>query len=285
MNKETLQNYNSRLNANNTSLEDILETINNLPEGGTVEPEVEPDYITDGLVAWWEGCDDVDSNGRWCSRVGNDYIVNASGYSTSTLSGSTRNKFYTMKSEKAYKNNMTYGLVSNNDYYYEGYTIECVGKSNNGGNESSLNSDVAGPLISFDKMSAPMISPFGSSGYFACVNQAQDSGMPKLFDNCYGKRYKYAITLDKLFDRSSTSGQCQVSYSLNDSQWYQKSLQSCSGATSKGNHICVLAFHWDKYKANGEVNSIRIYNRKLTEAELKHNYEIDKARFNLDEYN
>ena len=35
MNKETLQNYNTRLGANNTSLESILNTINNLPEAGS----------------------------------------------------------------------------------------------------------------------------------------------------------------------------------------------------------------------------------------------------------
>ena len=34
-NKETIQEYNERLEENNTSLDDILTTINNLPEGGT----------------------------------------------------------------------------------------------------------------------------------------------------------------------------------------------------------------------------------------------------------
>lgn len=34
-NEETLQEYNTRLTENNTSLDDILTTINNLPEGGT----------------------------------------------------------------------------------------------------------------------------------------------------------------------------------------------------------------------------------------------------------
>lgn len=38
MNKETLQNYNERLNTNNTSLDDVLNTINKLPEiSGTLE--------------------------------------------------------------------------------------------------------------------------------------------------------------------------------------------------------------------------------------------------------
>lgn len=39
-NKETLQNYNNMLGENNTALDAILETINNLPEAGSGEPEV-----------------------------------------------------------------------------------------------------------------------------------------------------------------------------------------------------------------------------------------------------
>ena len=31
----------------------------------------------------------------------------------------------------------------------------------------------------------------------------------------------------------------------------------------------------------GNIYSIRIYNRKLSEEELKNNYEIDKVRFNM----
>jgi hypothetical protein len=251
---------------------------------GSSEPVIEPDYITDGLVAWWEGCDDVDENGYWRSRVGDDYIINSPNHSSNSLQGSPLNAFYTIKSEKAYQNNMIYGLVTNEDYYYQGYTIEFVGKARNGANNAAMNSNVAAPLLAFDKGSGPMISNFGSSGYFACVNQYQNSGMPKLFDNCYGKRYKYAITLDKLVPRGTSSGECQVSYSLNDSQWYQKNLTNVNSPTEKGAHMTVLTYHWDTYKSNSEVNSIRVYNRKLTEDELKHNYEIDKARFNLDIY-
>ena len=35
------------------------------------------------------------------------------------------------------------------------------------------------------------------------------------------------------------------------------------------------------YRFKGNIYSIRIYNRKLTEKELKHNYEVDKNRFNI----
>lgn len=32
---------------------------------------------------------------------------------------------------------------------------------------------------------------------------------------------------------------------------------------------------------NGIINSVRIYNRKLSESEIKQNYVIDKSRFNF----
>ena len=36
-------------------------------------------------------------------------------------------------------------------------------------------------------------------------------------------------------------------------------------------------------RSNMEVYSVRIYNRCLTEDEINHNYEIDKARFGITE--
>lgn len=50
MNKEKMQNYNTRLNANNTSLDDILNVINTLPEIKTTEitinPSIEKQIVT-----------------------------------------------------------------------------------------------------------------------------------------------------------------------------------------------------------------------------------------------
>ena len=56
-NKETLQNYNSRLAENNTDLATILETVNNLPEAGGTE-EVIDTYSTEETVTnkvWIDG--------------------------------------------------------------------------------------------------------------------------------------------------------------------------------------------------------------------------------------
>ena len=56
MNKETLQNYNTRININNNKLSGILEAINNLPEAGggeelPAELNIKVDQLTtDGYV-------------------------------------------------------------------------------------------------------------------------------------------------------------------------------------------------------------------------------------------
>lgn len=260
-----------------------VEVITNIEN--VVEPEVEPDYIQDGLIAWWEGCDDVDSNGYWRSRIGTDYIRTAPETSSSMYYYPPYSNFNMIKKEKAYQNNMTYGLVTNEDYYKTGYTIEFVGIAKNGANNALYNTNVSAPLLAFDKGDTAMIGVMGTNGYFTCVNKNQESGLPKKFTNCYGKRYKYAITLDEIVPRGSYSGYNTISYSLNGSQWYQKSRTSHNNTYDYGNRMTILCYYWNNYKSNSEVNSIRVYNRRLTEEELKHNYEIDKARFNLDEYN
>lgn len=303
MNKETLQSYNTRLNVNNNSLNDILENINKLPtisgkleitengsydvkqyseavvnvEGGESGESIynEEGYISYGLVSWWEGSDDLDENYRWLSRVGDDYI---SQYKP-TLNSDGSNSFGNIKTADAYVNNKTYGLVTNNDYWNEEYTIEVVGKMNSQTN--STNSS-GGTLLAFDKSVSPMIQIYGTNDIFACLNQYAEQGMPYLFKNCLGKRYKYAISLQTLPSRTA-SGTVEISYALNDSKWYTRSTSGQTPSTSRP-HLTILCYYRDSYMADGEINSIRIYNRRLSAEEIKHNYEIDKKRFGLDEY-
>lgn len=308
-NKETLQNYNTNLEENNTTLSSILDTINNLPDGNVVvegsieitengtydvkqyaeavvniteiiEPVIEPDYITDGLVAWWEAEDELDSNNHWNSRVGSDYFMQKAAASGSYAS----NSFGYIKSDNAYKNNMNYSLTNTVDYYKQGYTIEVVGKINTQSNSTQNSTASMGVLFAFNKQASPMISICESTESFGCLNAYATQNMPKLFNNCLKKRYKYAICLDEIQDRSASSGYFTISYALNDSEWYQRNRHNVTNMSRNNGNCIILGYYTGEYLACGEINSIRVYNRKLNYAELKHNYEIDKARFNLDEY-
>ena len=55
MNKETLQEYNTRLAENNTSLDDILDTVNNLPEGGSSRGSSEVYSLEETVIGTWLG--------------------------------------------------------------------------------------------------------------------------------------------------------------------------------------------------------------------------------------
>ena len=55
--------------------------------------------------------------------------------------------------------------------------------------------------------------------------------------------------------------------------------------TSNGNYISIGSFTPNSWSqgAKMEVYAVRVYNRALTEEEIRQNYEIDKVRFNIQE--
>ena len=70
-------------------------------------------------------------------------------------------------------------------------------------------------------------------------------------------------------------------------QWYQEGVATTSAPRTKNfettNNVFSL-FGWDfdfGFPGSGEICAIRIYNRALTAAEIERNYAVDKERFNL----
>ena len=320
-NKETLQSYNGRLTENGITLNNILGKINNLPEAGVSEdlteeltaqdtkittqetkiediiyalrnkvdpgilPEPEPDYIQDGLVAWWDGEDAPDENNYWRSRVGDDYI-----YQYKTAFGSTSKlNFKTLHSiiEKSYKNNSMYGLVTNKDYLVQGYTIEVVGKATSTANNTDINSSNGGAtLIAFNKSNSPYVCVTGkeTEGWYAPINADASAVTPVKYSGLYYKRHTFALHLTQIIPRGGSGDTQSVSYSMDGKDWLQTTPISCATPTKETRSMTVMCYYDSSYYSSCEVNSIRVYNRKLTEEELRHNYEVDKARFDLDEY-
>lgn len=261
---------------------DFDTAIASISNSGADEPVVEPDYITDGLVAWWEGCDELDENKHWNSRVGTDYI-----YAALNLVGSNENNaFDTIKTSNSYKNNMIYGLRTLADYYLAGYTFEVVGKSNSNQNSTQQTSSATCSLLTFHKSGSPMIAVGFNNGLFLCLNVSASSsgpGLPTKIVNCVGKKHKYVIHLGEISTRGS-SGYNQIDYSVNNSGWFAMDRTYLQSGSTTEDHTNIMCYYTDSYIPNCEIYSIRIYNRKLTEEELLHNYEIDNARFKLDDY-
>lgn len=272
-NKETLSTYNNRLAKNNLDLSAILNTINNLPEAGAEEPEVTPDYITDGLIAWWEGKDGFDENKHWNSRVGEDYI-SIDGYAFGTAADNNSPRV----EGGAVYNDGVFSMVTQVDYCKTGYTVQVVGYSE--GSVADAGTDMC-TFIGFNMSSSPMIGLKGSTYSLWTANGYQ----PKhevLYDNMNKKVFNASLSLDKAPTRGVNSA-FNNSYSLNGQGWKASSLDAYAH-NSQGNNMTVLCYYTANWRAVGaRAYSIRVYNRKLTAAELQHNYEIDKARFNIEE--
>lgn len=344
-NKETLKAYNNRLNDNTISLNDILETINTLPEKeeitlqdkeviptketqiltpeegyngfnevvvkpipdeyivpsgtlditengiqdvtnyaevninveGTVgEPVVEPDYIADGLIAWWEGEDGFDENVQWHSRVGDDYITTGRAQVGTTTVGSSITENPPIYADGAVFNTGIYGFYTQQDYCVQDYTIQAVGRFE--GNDTP-NYGGMSILIGFNMSASPMIGINDKDSIQFSNGSNLVQGMTY---DVLKKNFSASINLESAPPRGGASALRHLG-SVNGSDWVTSTASNVTH-TSKGNNMTVLCYYTDSYKSCGaRIYSIRVYNRKLTHEELQYNYEIDKARFNITE--
>jgi len=95
------------------------------------------------------------------------------------------------------------------------------------------------------------------------------------------KIFNSSLNLSNAPKRGAASA-LDLSYSVNGDSWKTATATSATH-TSKGNNMTVLCYYTATYRSCGaRLYSLRVYNRKLTEAELQHNYEVDKARFNIE---
>lgn len=311
-NKETLKNLNTRLLNNNTSLKDVLDEVNKLQEAnlqdkvveiaengtqtivadegydglnsvevttkieGGSEPVVEPDYITDGLIAWWEGEDGFDENVQWHSRVGDDYITTTNAQVSATTIGSDITSNPPPCADGAVFNTGIYGLYTQQDYCVQDYTIQAVGRFE--GNDTP-NYGGMGILIGFNMSASPMI---GINDKNSIQFSNGSSLVQGITYNVLKKNFSASINLKTTPPRGSAS-KLEHLGSVNGSDWVTSTAANATH-TSKGNNMTVLAYYTDSYKSCGaRIYSIRVYNRKLSHEELQYNYTIDKARFNITE--
>lgn len=304
-NKETLQNYNNRLNANNITLDSILETINALPEAkeivlqdkvieitenGTITimsdegynglssikltinveggaTETPSEYIQDGLIAWFDGEDAPDENNHWVNKMGTDYIYETTGLSL-------------WQDNNCYKNDKTLTMITSEDYYVEGYTIEVVGCIN-----SATNSDgsTGGWFFCMNETGTFGIGVTDAEGNINFVNNGDT--FDGKYSNYYGQTVGASLYLEDVVARGA-SGICSGKASVNGASWISFTETTSANGTKYTNHP-ILSYYVPsatskgRYLADGFIHCIRIYNRQLTNAEVAYNHAVDKARFNL----
>ncbi len=233
------------------------------------EPPVTPDYITNGLVAWFDGEDKPHDSKYWISRVGVDYISDVNG---KTL----------LSDEKSFKNNKTLAMITSADYYKKDYTIEIVGKLN-----SQVNSDnsTGAWFLTMNEAGTWGIGVKNATGDVTFVNHTVNMG--KTFSGYLKRTFSSSLFLETVYSRGHTSGKNTGKGSVNGCEWFSIVEPTASGVGTKLQNHAILCYYartsGTTEKVDGEINCIRIYNRQLTNEELLHNYNIDKTRFNIEE--
>lgn len=303
-NKETLQGYNERLSTNNDTITNINSLLKRLPVGGedlteeltnydtsltTQETSIqdiikalegkaaggggggEPlEYISDGLIAWFDGYDDMDENGHWNNRVGDDYIYiyyqKEGDYNTNPIP----------HVDNGYVNSMNYCLSTTADYYHQDYTIEVVGKINSNANSDSETS--GGWLFTMNETGAWGVGVIG--GKIRFVNNESYSSDFEI-TNMLGKIFTGSLFINKWYARGK-EGVSTNHASINGCPWFNVTESSSAHSTVVAQTHPILSYYTrsgSKYMADGTIHCIRVYNRKLTEEELRNNSIVDRLRF------
>ena len=172
---------------------------------------------------------------------------------------------------------MMYSLLTSTDYYQEGYTVEVVGKVYSQANSKGVES-TGGTLFGIARTVSPYIGLVGTAGKLHLFNYANQN---LSYTVGYNNTFFCSMNYNTVAGRTGSSGNDSIYYSYNGKPYeYMKAYQSI-GISNNNGTCSVLAYYKDSYRTAGEINCIRVYNRKLTDEEVAHNYAIDKARFNI----
>lgn len=255
--------------------------ISNLSGGGEPDLDTDPDYIKDGLIAWFDGSTDM-INWDLPDKIDPDYTYIRT--SPTGISGSYGDYAYPKKpyGSKALVNNMTYTCKTNKDYYVTGYTIEIVGLLDTYNSSGSG----GGWLIAGNTSGAWGIGVAENNGRVIFLNTAEYQSRDKTYTGYYNKRFGATLHLKNVFTRSSPTGYVELEASVDGEPYHNiKQTNSFTRSTAE-NCLAVLCYYTSgtPYRANGELYCLRIYNRRLTNEEIAHNHEIDKKRFKLHDY-
>lgn len=252
-----------------------VEVVTNVASGGEVVPS---EYIQDGLIAWFDGEDDIQYEaGYWGilrSKINkSDYISVAS----QTFGDVTNNKM--IKAKKCLVNNKTFGYRLRQNFYKQGYTIEAVGRI---ASNTNSNGNTGGWLITMNETGTWGVGVTNNNGNGVVTFVNNDYTADKVVTNFFNKVFGASLFLEKVSARgvAGTPDYCKAS--VNGSEWFNVKETKASGGTTREGHG-ILCYYTDtnssSYMAEGELYCLRIYNRQLTNEEIAHNHKIDKVRF------
>lgn len=232
-----------------------------------------PDYVKEGLVLWLDGEESVmsltEEDGTsiriWCDRAVSGQKANIGGVTQSedaVVFDGVNGRGKLMDTEYI---NLT-GILSG----LQDRTVEIVCKLND--TDSVQTVFLGKGMTASAEIGAAGLWYRPASGGFKVGTWDESPSVP----------------ISNVTERASYSIVYGID-SLTDFMFYQNGVECPKGAaegnmyttmTSIGARLKTDNETW-QYRLNGEICCIRVYYRKLTDAERAHNLEIDKRRFNL----
>ncbi len=216
------------------------------------------DYITNGLVLYLDGYD-APVDDYWADRSGNNNNAQLINMAMTSTSGYDPNK-------KAYAfdgNNDSMRILNmGNAFSNISFTVSVIVRFNNeiSGDRPILSIGVNGANTLLHILSRYM------KPYFAFYSNDLTGVVILSKDNVYSLTFKYNISELKKYI-----------YFFNNID----NMQSNSNPLSLlSTDTLYLGYYASSY-LNGNIYSIKIYNRALSEDEIKYNYNIDKNRYGL----
>ena len=228
-------------------------------------------YVNDGLVAWFEPIDGFDSQEHLNSRVGNDYLY----VFYRTLGNSTTNPATNYEHSLVSNGNFVY--TSSTDYYRTGYTIEVVATlsgSNDGGSNST-----GGWVVTGDCTATAGI---GAQQSYTNIKFINDSNVSANFTYKQNKPFSASVHFKNIGTYRETPVAYTVLGSVNGAD-YRTYNSASKDRTAQHSRTLFLSYYMLQYRAVGSIKCIRVYNRELTNAEMKANYAVDKERFGIED--
>ena len=220
-------------------------------------------YVSDGLVLWYDGINN-NGNSNWTSN-----------YSTTTWKNLVGSSYGgTLKNSPTWFSNYLYfdgtdDWVSIAQMNFNNPTVEVVLKKSEytTGPEEGIVANFEGGGYGFTLYNKKIAGEFFISGSYRIIEK----------DFTLNKKTYASISYDGKRMNLYTDGLLYDTYSIAGSIGLpESSTPMVVGANPRGTTIDSGRFF------KGNIYSVRIYNKALTQEEVKRNYLYDKQRFNLD---
>ena len=231
-------------------------------------------YIQDGLILYLDGIDNTRNGHSDTTKVWEDL----SGNNRDVAIGSD-NKFDLNSCVFVKSQNSGFSFDNPLNSQDKGVTIECLIKSNNEGVSASENLAYCDWFWEFRNSDSGKYMMQNVKSYVGNYNmQIYNRNKQPILNQ------KLEVTPKTLYESQITISEDKINCYINGElkETANSSKDILTGLIADNAKIdlgCAKSWGRNDLSLNGNIYTFRIYNRALTEAEIKHNYSIDRQRF------